>query len=559
MLDQLHIENIAVIERADIAFGHGLNVMTGETGAGKSIVIDSIQAVLGGRTSREIVRSGAEKAFVSAVFTGSGAEQWLEENGLETDDEELILQRRISADGKSACRVNGAPVTVGQLRSLGSLLLDIHGQNDGLRLLDESRHLGYLDSFGGYGDALAAYSAVYDEYTGIKSQIDALTMDELERERLTEDLKRRIDELERADIHPGEQDELNARRELMRNAEKLTEALRGAYEALYECEPNAGRLASDAGGLAKYAAGLAPDLAEAAQEIADAGFMLTDAAERIGDTLRGLDFSPDEYDALENRLALLRRLTKKYSVADENGLLETLEASRERLDALEYSGDALIKLKKQLSECEKRLLQRGAELTERRRDAAKRLGERIAAELKYLSMPSVRFEVDITPLPHFSAHGLDSVSFMMSANAGEPLGKIAAIASGGELSRIMLAMKSVFAESDPVGTLIFDEIDTGVSGIAAQRVGEKMASIAAKRQVICVTHLPQIAALADTHFRISKSEAGGRTRTEVTELDRAERVAELARLHGGDAVTDLTLRAAEEQLASAERFKSERL
>ncbi|MCD8191454.1 MAG: DNA repair protein RecN [Oscillospiraceae bacterium] len=559
MLDQLHIENIAVIERADIAFGHGLNVMTGETGAGKSIVIDSIQAVLGGRTSREIVRSGAEKAFVSAVFTGSGAEQWLEENGLETDDEELILQRRISADGKSACRVNGAPVTVGQLRSLGSLLLDIHGQNDGLRLLDESRHLGYLDSFGGYGDALAAYSAVYDEYTGIKSQIDALTMDELERERLTEDLKRRIDELERADIHPGEQDELNARRELMRNAEKLTEALRGAYEALYESEPNAVGLASDAGSLAKYAAGLAPDLAEAAQEIADAGFMLTDAAERIGDALRGLDFSPDEYDALENRLALLRRLTKKYSVADENGLLEALEASRERLDTLEYSGDALIKLKKQLAECEKRLLQRGTELTERRRDAAKRLGERIAAELKYLSMPSVRFEVDITPLPHFGAHGLDSVSFMMSANAGEPLGKIAAIASGGELSRIMLAMKSVFAESDPVGTLIFDEIDTGVSGIAAQRVGEKMASIAAKRQVICVTHLPQIAALADTHFRISKSEAHGRTRTEVTELDRAERVAELARLHGGDAVTDLTLRAAEEQLASAERFKSERL
>ena len=557
MLTDLHIENIAVIERADIAFGAGFNVLTGETGAGKSIVIDAIDAVLGGRVSREIVRRGAEKAVISAVFLGADAQDWLEENEIEAEEGELILQRRITADGKSSCRVCGVPVTVQQLRTLGSRLLDIHGQNDGRQLLDETRHLEYLDRFAQADEEASAFAAAYESYRAVRREIDRLSMDEFEKERLTARLTAEIGELEKAKLCPGEEAELTSRCTRMKNAGKLTEALEGAYTALYDADENAIGLAADAEHYASLAADWAPELAEAAKEITDARFLLTDAAERINDLRLGMDFSEEEYDRMENRLSLLRRLQRKYGT-DEAGLVAALAQRRAQLAEIDSSEGLLQQLEKDLKRAEDTAMVSARALSKARTAAAKVLAERIEGELKYLNMPSVRFVAELTPVggkPGFTADGCDKVRFLMSANAGEAPGRISRIASGGELSRIMLAMKSVFAAHDAVDSLVFDEIDTGVSGIAAQRVGEKMGALSRSRQVLCVTHLPQIAAMADCHFRISKQERDGRTFTTVTPLDREGRVSELARLHGGDVVTELTLRAAEEQLAAADQFK----
>ncbi len=557
MISELHIENIAVIERADIAFGAGFNVLTGETGAGKSIVIDSIDAVLGGRVSRELVRAGAEKALVNAVFTDVDVSDWLAENDLDAE-EELILQRRISADGKSACRVNGAAVTVQQLRALGALLLDIHGQNDGRQLLDEARHLDYLDRFAGETAALDAYRAAYEAYRGVKREMDRLRMDELEKERLTDRLSAEIEELEKAKLAPGEEAELESRQGLMKNAVRLTEALEGAYGALYEADESALGLVADAERFTAAAAAMAPELEEAAKSISEARFLLTDAAERIGDLRDGLNFSEEEFDRVETRLALLRRLERKYNT-NEAGLAERLDADRVRLSEIESADDLLVQLERETARARSAVLAAGKTLTERRRAAGSALAKRIEAELRYLSMPSARFCVEIAPSESadgFDATGCDRVRFLMSANAGEAPGRIARIASGGELSRIMLAMKCVFAEHDRVQSMVFDEIDTGVSGVAAQRVAEKMGELSRSRQVLCITHLPQIAAMADTHFSISKAEKAGRTYTTVTPLDREGRLRELARLYGGDKVTETTLRAAAEQLAAAEDFKN---
>ncbi|MBR1496264.1 MAG: DNA repair protein RecN [Oscillospiraceae bacterium] len=557
MLTDLHIENIAVIEQADVAFGPGFNVLTGETGAGKSILIDSIGAVLGGRVSRELVRSGAKNAMVSAVFTDCDAGTWFEENDLE-DPGELILQRRISADGKSTCRVSGLPVTAQQLRSLGALLLDIHGQNDGRQLLDETRHQDYLDRFAGIDVEMAEYSAAYNSWRALKREIGRLGMDALEKARLTETLSAEVRELENAKLRPGEEEELSQLRDRMKNAEKLTEAVEGAYSALYEADGSAIALAGEAEHLIATAAAMAPELKAASESVAQARFLLEDAAERLNDLREGLDFSAEEYDAAESRLSLLRKLQRKYGT-DEAGLVSRLEASRRRLGELESSDDLLLQLEKDLKKAEKAVLAAGAALSAKRAEAAKALAERVQAELKYLNMPSVRFVAELSPKQTkegFDATGCDEVRFLMSANAGDTPGRIAHIASGGELSRVMLALKSVFAERDAVGTLIFDEIDTGVSGITAQRVGEKMGALSRHRQLICITHLPQIAAMADSHFCISKREDGGKTFTTVAALDHGGRVLELARLYGGDTVTDTTRKSAEEQLEAAERFKT---
>ncbi len=556
MLQDLHIENIAVIERADISFAPGFNVLTGETGAGKSIVIDALQAVLGARTSRELVRTGAEKALASAVFTSDKAEKWLEKNELEGDDE-LILQRRISDEGKSSCRVCGSPISAAQLRELSSLLLDIHGQNDGRQLMDEARHLQYLDSFGDYDELISEYSLKYKEFKAIQKEIKQLSLDEAEKERLSEDLKAAIEELEHAKLRVGEEDELSARCELLRNSEKLTEAVNSAYDALYGADINAVTLTDNAAYDAARAARYCEELSALEGTLKDASFSLKDAAETLRDFIRGLDFSPEEYDRLETRLSQLRRLFKKYG-GDESELIKKLEDSKQRLDELEYADDRLAKLTALLERSKQEATKSAQKLTAARGKAADELQKRIEDELKALAMPSVSFLVDITPLDNsngFDATGGDTVKFLMSANKGEKPGAISKIASGGELSRIMLAMKNVFSERDLVETLVFDEIDTGVSGVAAQRVGEKLAELSRSKQVLCVTHLPQIAAMADTHFLIEKSERDGRTFTSVTQLKRDGRKRELARLHGGDNITENTLISADEQLEAAEKFK----
>lgn len=557
MLNELHIENIAVIERADISFSSGLNVLTGETGAGKSIVIDSIGAVLGDRVSRELVRHGAEKGLVSASFDKTDAvDRWLTENEIDGEDE-LIVQRRILSDGKSSCRVCGAPVTAAQLKELGALLVDIHGQNDGRQLMDERRHMEYLDRFGDLGGALAAYKNEYKKFIGIKKEIDKLTMDEVEKERISESLRYQITELEAAELKEGEYETLSGRRDLLRNAEKLTEAIDEAVAALYGGEDNAVSLTQNAAYYADKAARFVPELETAAKGINDAAFALSDAAETLRDFRDNLDFSPEEYDRLEERIARLNKLRRKYGKEIEE-LIPYLSQCRTRLDELDYADDRLAKLEREREKQAAVCRAESEKLRALRMTAGAALEKRIMAELRELNMPSVRFAAEISPLENeqgFDANGGDSIRFLMSANAGEELGRISRIASGGELSRIMLAMKNVFAENDPVATMIFDEIDTGVSGIAAQRVGEKLYSVSRGKQVMCVTHLPQIAAMADSHYVISKEERGGRTYTDVNALDREGRRRELARLHGGDAVTATTLASAEEQLQAAEGYK----
>lgn len=559
MLQSLHIENIAVIERADIEFTDGLNVLTGETGAGKSIVIDALDAVLGGRVSRDLVRTGAEYALVVAVFGADTAADWCERNGIDLSDGELILQRRIGADGKGACRVNGMPVTASQLRELGAHLLDIHGQNDGRQLLDESKHRTYLDRFGALDGPKASFERSYAAWRDAVREMERLSRDEQDKERLAEGLRASLLELEQAGIRPGEEAELAARRDLLRNAEKLKEAVDGAYEALYAGETNAISLCSDASFRLDRASEWSPELAAVHRTVQDARFLLEDAAEHIRDLRGSLDFSAEEYDALESRLALLRRLEKKYG-ADEAGLLRQLERTRERLDELEYAGDRLEKLRRESEKLQKAALDAAHALSKARRKAGDELEARISAELAALNMPAAQFRVEMEPLaasPGFDAGGCDTIRFLLSANKGEPPGPMSRIASGGELSRIMLAMKNVLAGGDAVPTLVFDEIDAGVSGIAAQRVGEKLSCLSRAKQVLCVTHLPQIAAMADAHFSVEKGERDGRTYTAVQKLDTNGRLREIARLHGGDRITQTTLKSAAEQLSAAAEYKRE--
>mgnify|MGYP000027315745 CR=1 FL=1 len=566
MLTELHIENIAVIERADIEPGPGLNVLTGETGAGKSIVIDSLEAILGARASRELVRTGAQNAAVSAVFDDERAARWLVEHDLEPvgqydpdtgEGERIVIRRRISAEGKSSALVNGENVTAAELRQLGALLLDIHGQNDGRQLMDETRHRDYLDGFAGLAPQLERQGRLYEEYRQALSALRKLEMTEAERERREREYRMTADELAAANIRPGEEEQLLARRELLRNSEKLTEALDAAYEALYGGEDSAAEQAGNASGWTERAASLAPELDEALAEIESARASIEDAAERLRDFRESLDFSPGEYDALETRLSQLRRLEKKYG-ADEAGLAAMLEAAQRGLEELDGSEEKRRELEAELAKRKKAAYNSAKELSQLRRAAGEELRQRVEQGLRELSMPSVRFETEIVPLegePGFDATGMDEVRFLMSANAGEAPGRISKIASGGELARIMLVMKDVLSERDGTPAMVFDEIDEGVSGVAAQRVAEKLARLSKKKQVICVTHLPQIAAMADTHFRIEKTERDGRTYTKVTPLEREGRIRELARLHGGANITDTTLASAAEQLDAASEYK----
>ncbi len=557
MLQELHIENIAVIERADLQLGAGLNVLTGETGAGKSMIVDALHAVLGSRVSRELVRTGAEKAVVIATFDPETARQWCEENEIDVEDE-LILRRQIGADGKTTCRVCGVPVSTAQLRELGSLLLDIHGQNDGQQLLDERQHMRYLDAFGVPDDVINTYRAEYEAYLALVKEQDALRNLESEKELLTDSLRNQIRELEQAELRSGEEAELTGKRDILRNFEKLSEAVESAYALLEGGEENAISLAADAESEAIRAAGFAPELSGVPTAIHEAVFSLQDAAERLRDFRSGLDFSEEEYDRIESRLSQLRRLERKYH-ADEDGLIQKLADAKERLDRIEYADDRLLKLERLIAAKILDVRKAGEALSDARRAAAAKLETQVVSELRDLAMPGVRFQVELSPVggvPGFGPGGLDAVRFLLSANAGEAPGRISRIASGGELSRIMLALKNVFARRDAVPSMVFDEVDAGVSGIAAQRVGEKLANLSAEKQVICITHLPQIAAMADHHYLIEKSVSGGKTRTSVTVLDPEGSSREIARMHGGDHVTELTLASAREQLASAAEYKA---
>lgn len=557
MLELLHIENIAIIEAADIEFAPGFNALTGETGAGKSIVIDSLSAVLGQRTSRELIRTGAEKAFVSAAFSGM-APELTEELGIQPEaDGTLLLQREIQTDGKNVCRVNGRPVTVGQLRALGARLLNIHGQHDGQQLLDEEQHIVYLDSFGRVESLAITYAEKYKNFTDIRRQIGALQMDEAEKARRVDTLQYQIEELRRAKLTPGEEEELTARRGMLRNAEKFLDAVAGADYALNGDDSGGGALsalrqAQDALGGVRH---LDDAFGQLYERLGEAYSEVYDIAATVEDKRGELDVSPGELDRVESRMDLLYRLKKKYGATVED-MLDYQARCEAELAQIEDAGDTLARLEQALSKAEKEARQAAQALSDARKAAADRLTAQILTELQQLDMGKIRFAVDFAEKP-LDSDGMDAVRFLMSANVGEELRPIHKIASGGELARIMLAMKNVLSEQDHVGTMVFDEVDTGVSGRAAQKVAEKMARISRRKQVLCVTHLPQLAAMADTHFSVEKDERGGRTYTEVRRLDREQRRRELARLTGGSHVSQTMLDGAEELLVQAEKFRAE--
>ena len=558
MLSLLHIENIAIIESADITFDSGFNVLTGETGAGKSIVIDAISAVLGERTSRELIRTGARSAVVNAVFTGDLPLDWLEDNGFPADGEELMLQRELQGEGRNICRVNGRPLTVAQLRVLGRRLLNIHGQHDGQQLLDPDCHLGYLDSFGKTAPALEDYRAAYRSMTELRRRIAELEMDEAERSRRVDTLEYQIRELERAELKPGEDEALDARKKLLRSSGKLMESLQEAQFALSGGEDCQGAcdLIREAEGAIRSVTRLGPQIEELGEKLTALRYAADDVAEYIRDFADEFDFSPEELDQLESRLDVIYRLKKKYgpTVAD---MLDYLEQSKTELARIQDAGDAIQHLEKELDKARKEAVRRGEALSKARKRAADELQKRVQEELRQLDMPKVRFVTDFAPSPAqegMDDTGMDQIQFLMSANLGEALKPIQKVASGGELARIMLALKNVLAEDDGIGSLVFDEVDTGVSGRAAQKVAEKMADVARRKQVLCVTHLPQIAAMADTHFSVEKGERNDRTFTDVTRLDREGRVDELARLIGGAEVTDTLRQSASELLKQAEAY-----
>ena len=549
MLSLLHIENIAVIESADISFDEGFNVLTGETGAGKSIVIDAISAILGERAYRDMIRTGTNKASVRAVFQNVPELDWFADNGVEYDSE-TVIQREIFLDGKNVCRVNGALVSVSILRKLGIQLINIHGQHDSAALFDEDNHLTFLDAFADNEALRGAYTTDYEAVARLRREIDRMSMDEGEKLRRMETLKYQIAEIEKAELEAGEDEALEERRKLLQNAEKLSDGLNLAVECLYGGEDSdgaAGLLAQAEYALAKLSR-FSDSFQSIHERITDLKYQVQDAAEEVRDARDELSYSADELEQIEQRLDVIHKLRRKYGVTCED-ILQYLENAKKELDDIEFADDHLERLKKNLKKAEKAAWDSAMALRKNRMEMAQNLSTRILTELAQLDMPKVQFvcefaETDLTP------RGADSVAFYMSANAGEALKPMSKVASGGELARIMLAMKNVLAEKDQVNTLIFDEVDSGVSGRAAQKVAEKLRSVAAHKQVLCVTHLPQLAALAHTHLLIAKSERDGRTYTSVTPLDLEGRKRELARIIGGTNITETTLKSAEEMLRS---------
>lgn len=557
MLSVLHIENIAVIEQAEILFEGGFNVLTGETGAGKSIVIDAISAILGERTYRDVIRTGANRAFVSAIFTNIPQYDWFSENQVEFDTQELQVQREIYADGRNVCRVNGRPVSVASLKKLGGRLINIHGQHDSQQLFEEENHLTYLDAFARDEQELEAYQQAFSAMQSVQREIQKLSMDESEKLRLVETLTFQIEEIRAANLVSGEEEQLKERRKVLQNAEKLSDALRMADEALYggDSSDGAAGLLSNAEHALSRVSTISADMQTLHQKISDLMYSVQDAADELRAMRDDLSYSEGELEEIEERLDAIHKLKRKYGASVED-VLAYLADSEQRLDEIEFASDRIETLKKREAELQKETIRQGEILREKRLSAAQAMESRICDELHQLDMPKIRFVCEFTPQQPMQT-GLDSVRFLMSANVGENLKPLSKVASGGELARIMLAMKQVLAQQDGVPTLIFDEVDAGVSGRAAQKVAYKLWTVSKGRQVLCVTHLPQIAAMADAEYTVEKRVENERTYTSVLHLDESGRKQELARLIGGSMITETTLAGAAELLRLAEEAKSE--
>ncbi len=554
MLSHLKIENIAIIERAEIEFGDGLNVLTGETGAGKSILIDAIHAVLGERTSRDLIRSDAGSAKVSALFYahGQSIRDTLREYELPVpEDGELLLQRTLQTDGRNVCRINGETVSVSMLKAVGRDLINIHGQHDNQALLNAERHFSFLDLLASNAALLEAYRAQYQTLGELRREQEALRMDETQKERELDMLQFQIDELESADLQIGEQEELSAKRSLHQNSEKVLDALQSAYAALRGDEDMGGAVDSleTAADDLEAAAAYFTDVEETAANVRSLAYDLAEYTSEVRDALESFSYDPQELAEIEERLDLLYRLSRKYGT-DEEEMLQFLADAVEKRERITLSDQRIKELDALITKAEAAMLQNAQKLHGSRVKAARDLEEQVTRELAFLDMPNVTFCVQMTPCTP-NANGTDRIEFLISANAGEEPRPLAKIASGGELSRMMLAIKNVLADKDDIGTLIFDEIDTGVSGRAAQKIALKLHEVANGRQVICVTHLAQIAAQAKQHLQIYKEVADGKTYTRVHQLNHEGRKQELARIIGGLEVTQLQLDSAAEMLKAA--------
>ncbi|MBQ7739674.1 MAG: DNA repair protein RecN [Eubacterium sp.] len=551
MLKTLNIENIAVIEKADIEFSSGLNVMTGETGAGKSIVVDSINAVLGERTSKELVRTGAENAFVTALFEdiNESVKNKLEELGINNEeDSSLLLTRKISASGKTSCRINGTPCTVSMLRELGSVLVNIHGQHDSQALLNPDYHYLFVDMLSDSDKPLKEYKESFRELIDIRKRLKLLTSDADEKERQLELLSYEIDELEKADIKIGEKEELLKKKDVILNYQNIISALNSVMSAMNGND--------DFSGVTTLVAGASKELEALSgvdnelKLIYDSLTELNDSAETVKDLasskLNSVDFSENELEKIEERLDLLYRFSRKYGETEEE-MLSYLENAIKRRDSIVNSDEELEKLNAEYDGVFDKTVALANSLSENRKLTAKALEKDVKAQLEYLDMPKIQFVVSFEK-GNLSSTGFDKIEFLISTNPGEPPKPLSKIASGGELSRIMLAIKNIIAKSDSVDTLIFDEIDTGVSGRASRKIGYRLRDVSRHTQVICVTHSAQIASVADTHLLISKEFKNERTYTSVQPLDYDERKKELARIMGGLEITDTLLKSAEELL-----------
>ncbi len=549
MLVRLKIENIAIIELADISFSDGFNVMTGETGAGKSIIIDSINAVTGERTSKELIRTGASAGKVTAVFeqVSDKVKAKLEDMGIDAEDT-VILSRNIKKDGKNICTVNGNPVTVSMLKSIGSELINIHGQHDSQSLLQSEMHCGFIDSFGDLGSLLQEYQNSYNELYQITSQIKSLDMDEQQKARRVDMLTFQIKELEDADITIGETASLKERRTFLKNAQKIIDSLNTAYSYLYSNGAGCDSV-SNAAYEVESVASLYEGVLSVSQRLNDAKYELEDCCEEIRALISQADSDPHELEMIEERIDLLHRLSSKYG-ADENEMLAFLDNAKAELESITLSDEKIEQLKAQRKVILEKTKALALELSQKRICAGEKLSQKICSELEFLNMPNITFKVKRNE-KDLSPDGCDEIEFLISANAGEEPKPLAKIASGGELSRIMLAIKNSLAEKDGTDTMIFDEIDTGVSGFAARKIAEKLREVSLGRQVICVTHLAQIAAFADCHMLISKYVDNGKTYTQVQSLDYDGRAAELARIMGSGEGQQSFIKSAEELLSSA--------
>jgi len=556
MLSSLTIRNIAVISEASIELAGGLNVFTGETGAGKTILIGAINAVLGARVSRGMIRTGEDSAYVKAEFTAlsAGTCAAVQALGHSTDGGRLAVEREITQDGsKGFCRVNGQNVTVSALRELGELLINIHGQQDNQQLLSAANHIDYIDGFGGLEDLLEQYRQAYGRFVRVKKQLDSLNMDESLKAQRVDMLTFQVNEIGAAKLTDGEEEELTGQRDLIRNAERITEALSQAQNALEGTEEQAGILAQfdELGSGVAEAARYIGDLAQYPEKLRSTGYELEELSVTLRDCLENVNYDPRQLDKLEGRLDQIYRLKKKYGATVRDVLAHAEDCQRE-LDTLTFSEERAEQLQQELLEAEDRAQALADDLSQRRSAAAEQFIARVEQELAFLDMPKVRLTLLARQKP-LSPNGCDDMEFLISPNPGETPRPLVRIASGGEVSRIMLAIKNVLSDKDRVETLIFDEVDAGVSGRAAVKIGLKLGQVAKTRQVLCVTHLAPVAAFGSHHLYIYKQEAGGRTYTRIKPLDRQERVAELARITAGDNVTPAALEAASELLDASRR------